>query len=193
MASLTDSFPTNRVNGKEICLNVYDIRLVDDFPACGMNWPPDLTYVTPYLGRDDVKTVLHATEHVEAWTECRATVSSNLEMKKSPPSISLLPKLLESIPILLFSGDQDFICNHVGTERLIEALEWNGDKGFGVSNVCLLYFRVELMERLCYRMKPNTKAAPWKFNGTDAGEWTSERNMTYVKVTSIFIFYPSSS
>jgi len=67
-------------------------------------------------------------------------------MKKSPPSISLLPKLLESIPVLLFSGDQDFICNHVGTERLIEALEWNGDKGFG----------------------PNTEATPWKFNGTDA-------------------------
>lgn len=48
-------------------------------------------------------------------------------------SVTLLPGLLEKIPILLFAGDKDFICNHLGIERLIEALEWNGSMGFGVS------------------------------------------------------------
>ena len=38
------------VDGEEKCLNVYDVRLYDDMPACGMNWPPDLPDVTTYLG-----------------------------------------------------------------------------------------------------------------------------------------------
>lgn len=30
-------------------MNVYDVRLVDDWPACGMNWPPDLGDVYKFL------------------------------------------------------------------------------------------------------------------------------------------------
>lgn len=44
-----------------------------------------------------------------------------------------MPGLLEQIPILLFAGDQDFICNYVGIENLIQAMTWNGEKGLGVS------------------------------------------------------------
>ena len=39
-----------RIDGKQMCMNIYDIRLSDTSPACGMNWPPDLVEVTPYLG-----------------------------------------------------------------------------------------------------------------------------------------------
>jgi len=53
-------------------------------------------------------------------------------MDKSPPSVRLLPGLLEKIPIMLFSGDQDLVCNYLGAERMIEALEWNGATGFTV-------------------------------------------------------------
>jgi len=28
---------------------MYDVRLRDSWPSCGMNWPPDLADVTPYL------------------------------------------------------------------------------------------------------------------------------------------------
>lgn len=38
------------IDGKEMCMNIYDIRLSDTSPACGMNWPPDLAEVVPYLG-----------------------------------------------------------------------------------------------------------------------------------------------
>lgn len=38
-----------RLNGKKVCMNVYDVRLVDDYPACGMNWPPDLPDVYTFL------------------------------------------------------------------------------------------------------------------------------------------------
>lgn len=32
-----------------LCLNVYDVRLKDEVPACGMNWPLDLKNITSYL------------------------------------------------------------------------------------------------------------------------------------------------
>lgn len=130
-----------RVGGKNMCMNVYDIRLSDEFPACGMNWPPDLTYIKPYLQRDDVKAALHATAHTEAWVECKGSVGSNLYMKKSPPSVTLLPALLEKLPIMLFHGDQDFICNTLGVERMIEGMEWNGVKGFSVSLIFCIFCR----------------------------------------------------
>lgn len=42
--------PFDRVdNGQDMCMNVYDIRLMDTAPACGMNWPPDLKHITPWL------------------------------------------------------------------------------------------------------------------------------------------------
>jgi carboxypeptidase D len=31
------------------CLNIYDVRLKDEVPACGMNWPLDLKNITSYL------------------------------------------------------------------------------------------------------------------------------------------------
>ncbi|WAR55785.1 hypothetical protein PtB15_6B528 [Puccinia triticina] len=46
-----------------MCLNMYDVRLVDTYPACGLTWPPDLADITPYLSRTDVKKVLHAQDH----------------------------------------------------------------------------------------------------------------------------------
>jgi carboxypeptidase C (cathepsin A) len=39
----------HRINGKRVCMNIYDTRLVDDWPACGMSWPPDLSDVYSYL------------------------------------------------------------------------------------------------------------------------------------------------
>lgn len=31
------------------CLNMYDVRLQDSYPECGMNWPPPLHNITAYL------------------------------------------------------------------------------------------------------------------------------------------------
>lgn len=48
--SYTDIAPVPSEDGKAMCMNVYDVRLYDVVPACGMNWPPDLQDVTKYLG-----------------------------------------------------------------------------------------------------------------------------------------------
>jgi len=151
------------------CYNMYDVRLMDSFPSCGMNWPPDLTSVTPYLRRPDVIQALHVDRDKRSgWTECSGAVGSNFRASNSKPSITLLPALLEEMPIVLFSGEKDLICNHVGTEELIHNMEWNGGKGFELS--------------------PGTWAPrrDWTFEGEPAGIYQEVRNLTYI------LFYNSS-
>ena len=133
-------------------MNIYDVRLDDTAPACGMNWPTDLVNITSYLGvsaylslytyirtqtlplqRKDVVSALHATAKSESWAECRGRIHAEFDDKSSASSIELIPKVLEKIPMLFFAGDQDFICNYVGIESMIKAMSWNGGTGLGVS------------------------------------------------------------
>jgi carboxypeptidase D len=155
-------------DGKK-CINMYDIRLKED-ETCGASWPPDLATVTPYLRRDDVKAALHVNpDKRTGWTECSGAVSSNFRARNSKPSIQLLPGLLEAgIPIVLFSGAKDLICNHFGTEQFISNMNWSGGTGFEIS--------------------PGVWAPKrdWTFEGEAAGIYQEARNLTYV------LFYNAS-
>ncbi|PHH87247.1 hypothetical protein CDD83_9130 [Cordyceps sp. RAO-2017] len=150
-------------SGDQACYNMYDVRLRDSYPSCGMNWPPDLKQLTPYLRRPAVVRALHVSEQRNTgWQECNGAVSSTFQSKNSRPSVELLPGLMTQIPILLFSGEEDLICNHLGTERTISNLQWNGGKGF--------------------EEKPGNWAPrrTWTFEGDTAGFYQESRNLTYV-------------
>jgi carboxypeptidase D len=95
-------------------------------------------------------------------------VGSAFRAQNSPPSVTILPDLLAQVPIVLFSGAEDLICNHLGTEALISNLQWNGGKGFEVTPG---------------NMAPRRD---WTFEGQPAGFWQEARNLTYV------LFYNSS-
>jgi len=156
-------------DGQRKCYNMYDVRLKDVYPSCGMNWPPDLVNVTPYLRRADVVQALHISPNKNTgWSECSGAVGSNFRARNSEPSIVLMPDILKEVPVVLFSGSEDLICNHLGTEALISNMQWNGGKGFELS--------------------PGTWAPrrQWTFEGQDAGFWQEARNLTYV------LFYNSS-
>jgi len=156
-------------NGQSRCVNMYDVRKTDTYPSCGMNWPPDLENVTPYLRRADVVSALHVdADKKTGWTECNGAVGSQFKARNSAPAVKLLPDLLAQVPVMLFSGDQDMICNHLGTEELINNLSFNGGKGFELS--------------------PGTWAPrrAWTFEDEPAGIWQEARNLTYV------VFYNSS-
>lgn len=146
------------------CYNMYDIRLKDDYPSCGMAWPPDLDAVTPYLRRKDVTDAIHInSDKRTGWKECTGAVSSAFRVAHSKPAVQFLPEILESgVRILLFSGAKDYICNHIGTEDLISNLKWSGGQGFELSSGVLA-------------PKKN-----WTFEGEDAGYYQEARNLTYV-------------
>lgn len=160
---------TRRSGGDDACLNMYDVRLRDSYPSCGMNWPPDLVNINPYLRQENVTSALHiAPEKNTGWEECSGNVGAAFRQTRAKPSATLLPDILKEVPVLLFSGAEDLICNHIGTEDLISAMEWNGGKGFEVS---------------AGNWAPRRD---WTFEGEPAGFWQEARNLTYV------LFYNSS-
>lgn len=157
-----------RVSDQE-CVNYYDVRLKD--ASCGVKWPPDLDQMTRYLQRTEVRSALNLDrEKTSGWTECNNKVTSNLQMTNpGTPSIQFLPHLIESgVKVLLFSGDQDLICNHLGTEQMIHNMKWNGGTGFETA--------------------PGVWAPrrDWTFEGDAAGYYQQARNLTYV------LFYNAS-
>lgn len=153
------------LGGTSSCFNVYDVRLKDTYPSCGMSWPPDLVQVKPYLRREDVIRALNINpDKKTGWQECNGQVGSAFNARNSQPSKVLLPGLLEQMPIILFSGDKDLICNHIGTENLIANLEWNGAIG----------------------MDSSATQRAWTFNDEPAGLYQDSRNLTYIR------FYNSS-
>jgi cathepsin A (carboxypeptidase C) len=46
------------------------------------------------------------------------------------PMYRLVPELLKKIPVLIYAGDADFICNWLGNRAWVNALEWEGQEGF---------------------------------------------------------------
>jgi hypothetical protein len=81
-----------------------------------------------------VVSSLHAKAHSGSWVECKSSVHTSFRTYETEASISVLPKLLSKIRILIFAGDQDLICNYVGLENMIKNLTWNGATGLGVSS-----------------------------------------------------------
>jgi len=147
------------VDGQHMCVNVYDVRLEDSYPSCGMNWPVEIHNVTSYLDRKDVVAAFHANAKSESWVECHNAVGREFKELDSNSSITVLPSVLEKIPVLLFAGDQDFICNYMGLESMMKAMTWNGATGLGT-----------------------VQTQSWNVNNTPAGTWVSSRNLTYVKI-----------
>ncbi|CAG8610619.1 10705_t:CDS:10 [Rhizophagus irregularis] len=149
-----------KVGENETCINQYDIRdHSDSYPSCGSKWPYELSDITQYLRRADVIGAIHAENQQLGWVECNHGVGRGFDNDNSPPSVTLLPALLKQINVLLYSGDQDLICNTNGTNDMLENLEWNGHKGF-----------------------QNLTTLPYFVNHTKAGYILSERNLTYVVV-----------
>ncbi|ODV61442.1 serine-type carboxypeptidase, partial [Ascoidea rubescens DSM 1968] len=145
------------------CYNMYDIRLKDTYPSCGMNWPPDVSYIKPFLNNDhiNIKKFLNFNSNFNKnWEECNNMVHQSLTNNNSPSSLTYLNKILIKIPIILYSGDKDIICNYIGTENLIDELNWNQQKGFS----------------------ENTSYINWYYNNDNVGEIKSERNLTMIKI-----------
>lgn len=140
------------------CYNMYDYTLKDSYPSCGMNWPPDLVNVEPFLNSKQVQLELNLLLK-KSWRECNGRVGNRFTAKNSKPAVTLLPKILEQIPVVLFHGNRDIICNYIGAENFIKELEWNGATGF-----------------------QDDEAYDWVYDKELSGYIKTERNLTYINV-----------
>ncbi|CAI7585587.1 unnamed protein product [Penicillium manginii] len=108
--------------------NVYDVRgkCEDESNLCykGMG------YVSEYLNQANVREALGA--EVDGYDSCNFDINRNFLFNGDwmKPFHRLVPGLLEQIPVLIYAGDADFICNWLGNKAWTEALEWPGQKKF---------------------------------------------------------------
>lgn len=113
--------------------NVYDIRgkCEDSSNLCysALGW------ISEYLNQKSVMDALGV--EVSGYDSCNFDINRNFLFQGDwmQPFHRLVPGLLEQIPVLIYAGDADFICNWLGNQAWTEALEWPGQKAFNKAKV----------------------------------------------------------
>lgn len=107
--------------------NVYDIRgPCEDGNLCyaALGW------VAEYLNRPEVMEAVGA--EVSSYDSCNMNINRDFMFAGDwmKPYHSLVPQILAEIPILVYAGDADYICNWLGNQAWVNELEWSGHKDF---------------------------------------------------------------
>jgi cathepsin A (carboxypeptidase C) len=137
--------------------NVYDIRGkcedTDNLCYSEMGW------IQKYLNKENVMSALGA--EVSSYESCNFDINRNFLLGGDwmKPFHNFIPPLLEKIPVLIYAGDADFICNWLGNHAWTEALEWHGKKQFN--------------------KEPLT---PFMVNDEEKGQMKSSNNFTFARV-----------
>jgi len=108
--------------------NVYDIRgpCKDSSNLCY----EELGWISSFLNKKDVIDALGA--EVTSYESCNMDINRNFLFAGDwmKPFHRLVPGILKEIPVLIYAGDADFICNWLGNHAWTEALDWPGKKAF---------------------------------------------------------------
>lgn len=137
--------------------NVYDIRTeCGESPLCY----DDLEYVEKYLNQDFVKKAVGA--EVDSYQGCNFDLNRNFLMGGDwmKPYYTAVSGILEQgLPVLIYAGDKDFICNWLGNEAWVRQLEWSGSKGTA-----------------------DAKTKPWTVGGKEVGTKFNHEKFTFLRV-----------
>jgi cathepsin A (carboxypeptidase C) len=108
--------------------NPYDIRTKceDNSNLCYSA----LGYISEWLNRREVMEALGV--EVGSYESCNTDINRDFLFHGDWmfPMYRLVPELLKKIPVLIYAGDADFICNWLGNRAWVNALEWEGQDGF---------------------------------------------------------------
>jgi len=113
--------------------NVYDVRskCEDSSNLCysALGW------ISEYLNKKEVRSALGV--EVSGYDSCNFDINRNFLFAGDwmQPFHRLVPNILAEIPVLIYAGDADFICNWLGNQAWTEALEWPGQKKFNSASV----------------------------------------------------------
>ena len=141
------------------CVNMYDFQLRDSYPSCGSSYPPVNDITTPYLNDSGIQHDLNV-QHPVNFSECSTVVQHAFTAANSPPAKELLPDIVSQIPVVLYNGDLDIICNTNGVLKYLSNTTWNGATGFNdVDN-----------------------KSDWVVEGKKAGWVLQERDLTLINV-----------
>lgn len=108
--------------------NVYDVRekCKDQENLCYT----ETAWIADYLNQKNVIDAIGA--EVQNYESCNTDINRNFLFQGdwSKPFHRLVPDLIKQIPVLIYAGDADYICNWLGNQAWTDALEWTGHKDF---------------------------------------------------------------
>lgn len=108
-------------------MNPYDVR-----EKCknGNLCYDEIDWIAEFLNREDVQNEL-GVEPV-SFDSCNMDINRNFLFQGDwmLPIVKVVPGLLEQIPVLVYAGDADFICNWLGNRAWTDKLEWAGQKDY---------------------------------------------------------------
>lgn len=141
----------------ETGLNPYDIRV-----PCGdsLLCYKGISYVEQFLSSKKVREELGV--NIEIFKLCNDEIGANFGKTGdgSKPFQGFVSELLEAkIPVLVYVGDKDYICNWLGNEAWTKLLPWKGQADYALA-------------------KPRT----WSVAGVPAGVATSFEQLTFLRV-----------
>lgn len=108
----------------------YDIRMPCE-PNTGGLCYQGMNYVQEYLNRKDVLEALNV--EVDGFENCNGEVNYAFHQQGDDmlPVHLNVPKILaKSVPVLIYAGDADYICNWLGNRAWTNALQWPGQTAF---------------------------------------------------------------
>ncbi|EPX73812.1 vacuolar carboxypeptidase Y [Schizosaccharomyces octosporus yFS286] len=139
-------------------LNVYDIReqCRDPESLCY----PEVTAIEKYLNQEEV---IEALGVEQGFKGCNTQVNIGFLFKGDWMRKTFrddVTVILEAgLPVLIYAGDADYICNYMGNEAWTDALEWSGHREFYESNL-----------------------VPWSPAGSEAGRGKTYKNFSYLRI-----------
>jgi cathepsin A (carboxypeptidase C) len=98
---------------------------------------------------------------VSSYESCNFDINRNFLLNGDwmLPFHTFIPELLKEIPVLIYAGDADYICNWLGNQAWTEALEWSGKSKFNKADI-----------------------KSFKVNGEEAGKYKAAGNFTFMQI-----------
>ncbi len=113
--------------------NVYDVRgkCKDSSNLCY----PELGWISKWLNEKSVMKALGV--EVDGYDSCNFDINRNFLFQGDwmQPFHRLVPGIIEKLPVLIYAGDADFICNWLGNKAWAEALEYPDHKKFAAAEM----------------------------------------------------------
>lgn len=112
-------------------LNPYDIRKKCEVPPLCY----DFSFVRKWLNKAETKTALNVdTVHSHAWDSCNFGINAKFHTDWMKSFSGFIADMLnDGLPILIYAGDVDYICNYLGNKAWTLALEWSDSGDFNAA------------------------------------------------------------
>ena len=106
-------------SGSKKKMSMYDAR---KYVSGQGEFPPGKQQVEGYLNRPEVRLAIHTTETPQRFTECADPPFFALAKQDGKGATAPLVAVLDDesgVNVLVYSGQYDIICNHLGNEKMI--------------------------------------------------------------------------